>query len=86
MTTDHFYGPPFPTTELTVEQEFKMRRLEDLLPAADKADIIEIFLALQRQCYVLGNNVSQLVKAWPNHPPITPEEAFKSGISSEINS
>ena len=86
MTTDHFYGPPFPKTELTVEQEFKMRRLEDLLPHASKEDIITVFLALQRQTFVLGNNVQQLVSAWPNHPPTTPEEAFKSGISSEINS
>ena len=56
---------------MTMEQEFKMRRLEDLLPKADKADIITLFMALQRQCYVLGNNVSQLVKEWPLHPIIT---------------
>ena len=56
-----------PITELTMEQEFKLRRLEDLLPEADKKDIITIFMALQKQCYVLGNNVSQLVKQWPTH-------------------
>jgi len=39
---------------MTMEQEFKMRRLEDLLPKADKADIITLFMALQEQCYVLG--------------------------------
>jgi hypothetical protein len=54
-----------------MEQEFKMRRLEDLLPKADKADIITPFMALQEQCYVLGNNVSQLVKQWPSHPNTT---------------
>lgn len=59
---------------LTMEQEFKVRRLTDLLPEADKEDIITLFLALQRQCFVLSNNVSNLVRQWPIHPPTTPEE------------
>ena len=59
-----------PTTELTLEQSFKLRQLEDLLPKASKDDIITVFMALQRQCYVLGNNVSQLVKEWPNVPDV----------------
>ena len=54
-----------PTTKLTMEQEFKLRQLDDLLPRADKRDIITLFMALQEQCFVLGNNVSQLVKQWP---------------------
>jgi hypothetical protein len=53
-----------PITELTMEQEFKIRRLEDLLPNASKEDIITIFLALQRQCFVLGNNMTNLLKQW----------------------
>jgi hypothetical protein len=53
-----------PIVELTVEQQFKMRQIEDALQTASKEDIITVFLALQRQCYVLGNNVSQLVKLW----------------------
>ena len=32
-------APPPPVTELTIEQSFKLRRLEDLLPEAEKADI-----------------------------------------------
>lgn len=51
--------------ELTVEQSFKLRRLEDLLPTADKSDIITVFMALQRQNFVLSNSVSNLVKQWP---------------------
>ena len=47
-----------------MEQEFKMRQIEDALKNANKDDIITVFLALQRQCFVLGNNVSQLVKLW----------------------
>ncbi len=63
-----------PIVELTMEQEFKMRRMEDLLPEADKKDLVTILIALQHQNYVLCNTVSNLVKQWPNHPPTTPEE------------
>ena len=69
-----------PITKLTMEQEFKLRRLDDLLPKADKKDIITLFMALQEQCYVLGNNVSQLVKQWPSHPNTT-EATGKSETS-----
>ena len=66
--------PPMPVTELTMEQSFKLRRLEDLLPEADKEDIITIFLALQKQNFCLANTVSNLVTKWPNHPPTTPAD------------
>ena len=56
-----------------MEQDLKMRRLTDLLPDADKEDIITVFMALQRQNFVLSNTVSNLVKQWPIHPPTTPE-------------
>ena len=55
-----------------MEQNFKIRRLEDLLPEADKKDIITVFMALQRQNFVLSNTISNLVKQWPIHPPTTP--------------
>ena len=48
-----------------MEQLFKLRRLEDLLPSADKKDIITIFMSLQHQNFVLSNTVSNLVKEWP---------------------
>jgi len=51
--------------EMTVEQQFKLRRLNDLLPEAKKEDIITIFMALQHQNFVLSNTVSNLVKKWP---------------------
>lgn len=50
-----------------------MRRLDDLLPQAEKEDLITVFVALQRQNFVLSNTVSNLVKLWPNHPPTTTE-------------
>ncbi len=53
-----------------MEQDLKMRRLNDLLPEAGKDDIITVFLALQKQNFVLSNTVSNLVKKWPIHPPL----------------
>jgi hypothetical protein len=71
--------------EMTVEQQFKLRRLNDLLPEARKEDIITIFMALQHQNFVLSNTVSNLVKQWPLPQPIT-EAVGRSEISSETNS
>jgi len=53
-----------------------MRRIEDALnnPDTKKEDMVTVFLALQRQCFVLGNNMNQLLKQWQNHPTTTPEE------------
>ena len=71
MTTNYsnqsFGPPPPPVMELTMEQQFKLRQIEDALrnPASKKEDIITVFLALQRQSYVLGNNMSNLIKQWP---------------------
>ena len=78
-------GPPLPVTELTMEQEFKLRRMDDLLPAADKADIITLLMALQHQNFCLCHTVSNLVKQWPTfHSLITPEDQFNAGMQSEI--
>nr|BAR32670.1 hypothetical protein [uncultured Mediterranean phage uvMED] len=60
-----------PIMEMTMEQQFKLRRLEDLLPEADKSDIITLFMALQRQNFCLANTVRNLVTKWPNHHPTT---------------
>ena len=76
MTTqpESNFGPPMPVIELTMEQQFKLRRLEDLLPEADKTDIITLFLALQRQNYALSNSLTNLLKHWPNPQAITHAE------------
>ena len=66
---------------MTMEQEFKLKQIETLLPNASKDDIITVFIALQEQCFVLSNNVVQLVKTWPIHPSIT-ETTGKSETSS----
>ena len=59
-----------------MEQDLKMRQLKDALekPETKKEDIITIFLALQRQTFVLGNNMKQLLKEWQNPRLTTPED------------
>jgi|TARA_Y100000289_G_scaffold66005_1_gene81052 hypothetical protein len=61
-----------PTTELTTEQMFKMRRMKDLLEKAPKEEIIPLFLEVQKTNFILTNNVGQLLSAW-NLPLTTPE-------------
>ena len=58
--------PPMPVVELTMEQEFKMRQIEDALnkPDARKEDIVTVFIALQHQNFVLSNNLRQLLMEW----------------------
>tara|TARA_R100000781_G_C3993179_1_gene97662 strand:- start:43 stop:279 length:237 start_codon:yes stop_codon:yes gene_type:complete len=45
-----------------------MRQISDRLNsgAVDKKDIITIFLALQKQNFVLANSMINLVKQWPH--------------------
>ena len=73
-----------------MEQQFKMKQIEDALrnPESHKEDIITIFLALQRQNFCLSNSLSNLVKKWPTPtsqaPATTNEEVLTFGTSSEI--
>ena len=73
------YGPPPPITELTMEQDLKLRILWDQLnkPETQKADIITLFMALQQQCYVLGNSITNLVDKWPKPPA---QNTTKEGV------
>ena len=74
-----------PVTEPTMEQEFQLRRLKDLLPKAEKDDIITVLMALQRQNFALTNTVKQLLKEWPTRPTTIAEGMLKYGISLETN-
>ena len=77
------FGLPSPITKLTYEQDLRMRILEDRLNESyheHKKDIITLFLALQKQNFVLGNSLTNLLKQWT-----TIEEAVsRSGILFEI--
>ena len=83
------YGPPPPIVELTLEQQFKMRQIEDALKneESSKEDIITVFLALQKQNFVLSNSLTNLLKNWPKPTQLDPttidEVLSKFGISSE---
>ena len=68
-----------PVTEPTMEQEFQLRRLQDLLPNAQKEDIITVFMALQRQNFALTNTIKQLLKEWPTRQNTTEGEPSKYG-------
>ena len=73
-----------PVTELTMEQSFKMRQIEDALKskAIDVEDLKTVFVALQHQNFVLANNIKQLLE-WGNRQPTTTEEPFNLGTLFE---
>ena len=76
------FGLPNPITKLTYEQDLRMRILEDRLNETydnHKKDFILLFLALQKQNFVLGNSLTNLLEQWN----IIEEAALKSGISLE---
>ena len=61
------YGLPAPITKLTYEQDLKMRILKDKLHENydnHKEDVITLFLALQKQNFVLGNSLTNLLEKW----------------------
>ena len=62
-----------------------MRLLEDRLNSGvvDKKDIITVFLALQRQNFVLANSMINLVKQWPKVQPTINEVPAMFGILLE---
>ena len=77
-----YSGLPAPITKLTNEQDLKMRILKDKLNEnydSHKEDIITLFLALQKQNFVLGNSLSNLLAKWNT----IEEEVSKYGILSE---
>ena len=60
------FGLPAPITELTVEQDLKLRNIYDALnkPETKKKDIVTFLMALQKQNFVLGNSLTNLVEKW----------------------
>ena len=66
-----------------MEQDLRMRVLKDRLDQTyydHKDDIITLFLALQKQNFVLGNSLSNLLKKWTT----IEEAALRSGTSFVI--
>ena len=56
------YGLPAPITELTMEQEFQMKKLELKLNSGEVKyeDLATVFLAMQHQNFVLANSFACL--------------------------
>ena len=79
------YGPPPPITKLTMEQDLKLRQLEIRLNSGDvdTKDIITVFLAMQKQNFVLANSLINLVEKWPKVPPTINEVPAMFGILLE---
>ena len=83
------FGPPPPITELTMEQDLKLRQIKDKLNSGDVdyKDIVTVFLALQKQNFVLANSMINLVKQWPTlHEDIIfigPSERIQKEIQTE---
>jgi len=75
--------PPPPVTEMTLEQQFKLKRMKDLLPKADRKDLETLIDSLQHQNFCLLNTISNLLKEWPTKPtdlPITEGVISKYGL------
>jgi hypothetical protein len=75
---------------LTVEQDLKLRQIKDAIenPETRREDVNTIFMALQKQNFVLANSITNLINKWPKPPmklalSITDADQSKSGISSE---
>ena len=86
QTDDPDYGIPEPITKLTYEQDLRMRLLEDKLNETyyeHKEDVITLFLALQRQAFILGNSLTNLVNKWPKVQPTINEDLSMFGILLE---
>ena len=83
--SDQSYGLPAPITKLTVEQDLKMRLIEDRLKSGDVdyKDVVTLFLALQHQNFVLGNSLTNLVQKWPKVQPTINEVPAMFGILLE---
>ena len=66
------FGLPAPITQLTAEQDLRLRLIWDACnrPETDKKDIITFLMALQKQNFVLGNSLTNLVKQWPTPPDL----------------
>ena len=83
------YGIPAPVTQLTVEQDLKLRVLNDKLKENYhdiEDEVITLIDALQHQNFILGNSITNLIKHWPTiHEEIIfigPSERISKEIQS----
>tara|TARA_Y100000401_G_scaffold71177_1_gene57297 strand:- start:339 stop:536 length:198 start_codon:yes stop_codon:yes gene_type:complete len=62
-----------------------MRILDDKLNSGEVAyeDLVTVFLAMQRQNFVMGNSIKNLIKKWPKVHPTINEVPAMFGILLE---
>ena len=79
------YGLPKPIIELTMEQDFQMKKLELRLSSGEVKyeDLATVFLAMQHQNFVLSNSITNLVDKWPKVHPTINEVPAMFGILLE---
>ena len=65
-----YSGVPQPITELTLEQDLKLRQIKDSIEnhETSREDVNTVFLALQKQNFVLANSLTNLLEKWPKPP------------------
>ena len=66
-----------------MEQDLQLRKLHDQVQLnyfTNKHDVVIILMALQRQNYVLGNSITNLVQKWPAPPPIPSDPTTTKGV------
>ena len=71
--------------EETSPQEKEAAVLEQAIESGevDYKDIVTVFLAMQKQNFIMGNSLINLVKQWPKAPPTINEELAMFGILLE---
>ena len=68
-----------------MEQDLQMRIIEDKLNSegVKYEDVVTVFLAMQRQNFVLANSIQNLVSKWPKVQPTINEDLSMFGILLE---
>jgi len=84
---NQFFGPlpPPPVLELTLEQEFSLKHIEEMLKhdGVRIEDLKTLYLALTKQNFCLTNSIRNLLKEWPSAQATTDVGMSKYGISLE---
>lgn len=57
---------PFPVLELTVEQQFELKKLEESIEQASRETLEDAVWQQTRQVFLLRNTIKNLIKHWPN--------------------
>jgi hypothetical protein len=55
---------PYPVLDLTLEQQFQLRKFGDAADNASKQDLINLCTMLLRQNFMYNNTITNLVKNW----------------------